>query len=44
MVAPNDLKPYDLLKHERLLVSRDTALRLSTALTPGKRAARAAKE
>jgi large subunit ribosomal protein L4 len=44
MVAPNDLKPYDLLKHERLLVSRDTALRLSTVLTPGKRAARAAKE
>jgi large subunit ribosomal protein L4 len=44
MVAPHELRPYDLLRHERLLVSRDTALRLSESLTPAKRAARAEKD
>jgi large subunit ribosomal protein L4 len=37
MVAPRDLRPYDLLRHDRLLVSRESALRLSASLTPRKR-------
>jgi large subunit ribosomal protein L4 len=34
LVAPNVLQPYDLLKHERLIVSKDAAVRLSRSLDP----------
>jgi large subunit ribosomal protein L4 len=44
VVEPHELRPYDLLRHDRLLVSRDTALKLSESLTPAKRAARTEKE
>ncbi|NDQ57951.1 MAG: 50S ribosomal protein L4 [Acidipila sp.] len=37
MVAPQELRPYDLLLHDRLLVSKDAALRLSESLEPHKR-------
>ena len=36
LVAPNVLQPYDLLKHERLIVSKDAAVRLSHSLDPEK--------
>jgi large subunit ribosomal protein L4 len=44
MVPPHELRPYDLLLCDRLFVSRDTALRLSTSLEPKTRAARAEKD
>ncbi len=34
LVAPRELQPYDLMKFDRLLVSRDAALRLSESLAP----------
>jgi len=34
LVAPNVLQPYDLLKHERMIVSKDAAVRLSRSLDP----------
>lgn len=37
MVAPHELRPYDLLRHDRLLVSKESALRLSASLEPRKR-------
>jgi large subunit ribosomal protein L4 len=37
MVAPHELRPYDLLRHDRLLVSKESALRLSASLVPQKR-------
>jgi len=44
MVEPHELRPYDLLRCDRLFVSRDTVLRLSASLQPKARAARAEKE
>jgi len=44
MVEPHALKPYDLLLCDRLLVSKDTVLRLSASLEPKARASRAGKE
>jgi len=43
-VEPRNLRPYDLLRCDRLLVSKDTALRLSASLQPKSRAGRAGKE
>jgi large subunit ribosomal protein L4 len=37
LVKPGELRPYDLLRHERILLSKETALRLSNSLTPRKR-------
>ncbi len=37
LVKPGELRPYDLLLHDRILLSKETALRLSTSLTPRKR-------
>ena len=37
MVEPHELRPYDLLRHDRLLVSKESALRLSSSLAPHKR-------
>jgi large subunit ribosomal protein L4 len=34
LVAPAVLQPYDLLRHERVMLSRDTAVRLSRSLGP----------
>src|SRR5215475_2288643 len=34
LVAPNGLQPYDLLKHELIVLSKDAASRLSHALDP----------
>jgi hypothetical protein len=34
LVAPPALQPYDLLRHDRLAISKDAALRLSTSLGP----------
>ena len=36
LVAPTALKPYDLMRHDRLMLSREAALRLSHALSPAK--------
>jgi large subunit ribosomal protein L4 len=36
LVAPGVLQAYDLLKHERLIVSKDAAVRLSRSLDPEK--------
>ncbi|HXX45288.1 MAG TPA: 50S ribosomal protein L4 [Candidatus Acidoferrales bacterium] len=33
LVAPTTLKPYDLMRHDRLMLSRDAAVRLSHALS-----------
>lgn len=35
VVAPTALQPYDLLKHDRLLLSKDAALRLNRTLGKG---------
>jgi large subunit ribosomal protein L4 len=35
VVAPAALQPYDLLRHERILLSKDTALHLGRSLGPG---------
>ncbi|MBZ5642966.1 MAG: 50S ribosomal protein L4 [Acidobacteriia bacterium] len=34
LVAPHALQPYDLLRHDRLLLSKDAAVRLGTTLGP----------
>ena len=34
LVSPSALQPYDLLRHDRLLLSREAALKLSTSLAP----------
>jgi large subunit ribosomal protein L4 len=34
LVSPKTLQPYDLLRHERLVLSRDAAVKLGTALAP----------
>jgi large subunit ribosomal protein L4 len=36
LVASSALQPYDLLKHDRLLISKEAAVRLGTSLDPGK--------
>ena len=42
LVASTALQPYDLLRHDRLIVSKDAALKLSAALGPKGAAAEAA--
>ena len=37
LVATRALQPYDLLRHDRLIVSKDAVLRLSAALPPKKK-------
>ncbi len=44
MVPPQELRPYDWLRCDRVFVSRETALRLSASLEPKARAPRAGKE
>jgi len=44
IIAPQELRPFDLLRCDRLFVSRDIALRLSASLEPKARASRAGKE
>ena len=39
VVAPHALQPYDLLRHDRLLLSKDAAVRLGESLGEGPRAA-----
>jgi hypothetical protein len=39
LVAPHALQPYDLLRHDRLLLSRDAAVRLGETLGLGPRSA-----
>ena len=39
LVRPAALQPYDLLRHDRLMISRDAAVKLGTALAPKKEAA-----
>jgi len=39
VVAPHVLQPYDLLRHDRLICSKDAAARLSRSLDPEKPAA-----
>jgi large subunit ribosomal protein L4 len=34
LVPPSALQPYDLLRHEQLVISKEAALKLSTALAP----------
>jgi large subunit ribosomal protein L4 len=34
LVSPSALQPYDLLRHDRLLLSKDAAVRLSASLAP----------
>jgi large subunit ribosomal protein L4 len=34
LVRPRDLQAYDLLRHDRLMVSKDAALKLNTSLAP----------
>ncbi len=34
LVAPTALQPYDLLRHDRLMISKEVAVRLSDALRP----------
>jgi hypothetical protein len=36
LVAPNGLQPYDLLKHDLLVLSKDAVTRLSHSLDPEK--------
>jgi large subunit ribosomal protein L4 len=36
LVAPHALQPYDLLRHDRLVLSKDAAVRLGTTLGPRK--------
>jgi hypothetical protein len=38
LVAPHALQPYDLLRHDRLLLSKDAAVRLGESLGVGGRA------
>jgi len=44
MVEPQALRPYDLLRCDRLFVSKDTVVRLSASLEPKARAGKAGKE
>jgi hypothetical protein len=39
LVAPHALQPYDLLRHDRLLLSKDAAVRLGETLGLGPRSA-----
>ncbi len=39
LVAPHALQPYDLLKHDRLVLTQDAAARLGSALAPKTQAA-----
>jgi len=39
LVRPAALQPYDLLRHDRLMISKDSAVKLGTALAPKKEAA-----
>ena len=39
LVAPHALQPYDLLRHDRLVLSKDAAMRLGTTLGPRSAAA-----
>jgi hypothetical protein len=39
LVAPHALQPYDLLRHDRLLLSKDAAVRLGETLGVGPRSA-----
>jgi len=39
LVSPAKLQPYDLLRHDRLMISKDAAARLSTVLGPKTEAA-----
>ncbi len=41
LVVPKALQPYDLLRHDRLMISKDAALKLGTALAPEEAAAEA---
>lgn len=41
-VVPTELQPYDLLRHDRLILSKDAAVKLSAALAPKGDAAPAA--
>ena len=42
LVASSALQPYDLLRHERIMLSKDAALHLGRTLGPGSRTAAAA--
>ena len=44
LVSPAALQPYDLLRHERLFLSKDAAVKLSASLRPDKEAAPAKAE
>ena len=44
MLAPQELRPFDLLRCDRVFVSKDMALRLSASLEPKAKAGRAGKE
>ena len=44
LVAPSKLQPYDLLRHDRLVLSKDAAVRLGATLGPKAPAAPAAAE
>lgn len=44
LVAPHALQPYDLLRHDRLLLSKDAAVRLGESLGEGTRSAAPASE
>jgi len=39
LVAPHALQPYDLLKHDRLVLTQDAAARLGSALAPKRQGA-----
>ncbi len=43
LVRPSALQPYDLLKHDRVMISKDVAAKLGTALGPKGEAAPAAE-
>jgi large subunit ribosomal protein L4 len=44
LVAPAALQPYDLLRHDRLVLSKDAAVKLGKSLGPKKEAAPTARE
>jgi len=37
LIAPNGLQPYDVLKYDRLVLSKDTVARLVRSLDPEKK-------
>ncbi len=43
LVQPTTLQPYDLLRHDRLVISKDAAVRLGASLGPKREAAPAEK-